>query len=193
LETHGEIADYWELRQRDRRYIIQLASYMNWFLDARLPYLDNDVVEFALNLPLEYRIGKKFIHSACQRLMPELTGIAWEKTGVPPNTQGIGLKLAWVKRVGLQRIKGIVEYLSQGRILFRPQDYRAYGYWLRRDSQAFVENLLNPRLSSGIFDTGKVVRIVGDHMRARRNHDQLICDIINLVLFEKTMIPRIEA
>jgi len=82
FDSPGEIANYWELRQRDRRYIIPLSNYMSWYLDTRLPYSDNEVVDFALRLPLELRFKKAFIHKALRNIFPNLACIHWEKSGV---------------------------------------------------------------------------------------------------------------
>jgi len=189
LRTLDEIADYWELRQRDRRYIIQLAAYMNWFLDARLPFLDNDIMEFALNLPLKYRIGKQFIHLASQKIFPNLVSIPWEKSGVPPNTTGLKLRIAWLKRVSNHHVKELVERISRGRLVFEPEDYRGYPYWLRKGSRKYIETLLlNSR--SDTLNADEVNKVVRDHMMGKRNHDQLICDILNLILLEKNLMKK---
>jgi len=182
LHSYDEIADYWELRQRDRRYVIPLSNYMGWYLDTRLPYLDNEVVEFAINLPLELRIEKKFIHKASKRLFPSLAEIPWEKSGVPPDTKGLSLLLSRLRRSAGREMKRFIARVSGGNILFQPVDYRGYGYWLRTGSRRYVEDLLLRDSGWGIFDRECVKKIVNEHMNGKSNHDQLICDIINIAL-----------
>ena len=182
LHSYDEIADYWELRQRDRRYVIPLSSYIGWYLDTRLPYLDNEVVEFAINLPLELRIEKKFIHKASRRLFPSLAEIPWEKSGVPPDTNGLSLLLSKLRRSAGREMKRFIERVSGGNILFLPIDYRGYGYWLRTGSRKYVERSLLEKTDQGIFNQEYVRKILDDHMSCRKDHNELICDLLNMKL-----------
>lgn len=182
LRSYSEMADYYELRQRDRRYIIPISNYMSWYLDTRLPYLDNEVVDFAVNLPVELRFGKGLIHKASRHIFANIAHIPWEKSGVAPDTTGLPLMLSQTGRAANRRLRKIVERISFGRSLFRPEDYRAYDYLLRTGSRKYIEDVLLRESNQNIFDQGYVRKIVEEHMNGRRNHDQVICDLINMYL-----------
>ncbi|MCK4821574.1 asparagine synthase, partial [bacterium] len=182
LKSYADVADYWELRQRDRRYILPLSNYMGWYLDARLPYLDNKVVDFAVNLPLDLRFKKRFIHKALKSLFPDLAKIHYEDTGALPDTTGLPLLFSSMKRFAYRQLKRRIERASLGKILFIPEDYRAYNYWLRTGSKRYVEEVLLQGLCEDVFSREYVIKILKEHMQCKKNHDQLICDMLNLQL-----------
>ena len=189
FDSYDEVADYWEIRQRDRRYIIPLSNYISWYLDVRLPYLDNEVVNFAVNLPLELRFEKKFIHKALKQIFPDLASIAWEKSGVPPDTTGLPLMISKIKRLADMQLKAMIAKLSLGKFLIRSQDYRAYDYLLRTGSKKYVEDILLQNTSE-IFNREYIRKIVEKHMKGKKNHDQIICDVLNINLLMDKFIKR---
>jgi len=182
FHSYGEISHYWDLRQRCRRYLLPLSSYINWYLDCRDPYLDNEVVEFAINLPLELKTEKKFIHKASKRLFPSLAEIPWENTGVPPDTKRPLVLLSKLRRRAVSEMKRFIERISRGNILFQNLDYRGYSYWLRTGSRKYVERSLLEKADQGIFNQEYVRKILDDHMSCRKDHNQLICDLLNMKL-----------
>lgn len=187
FESYDEIADCWELRQRDRRYIIPLSNYMNWYLDTRVPYLDNEVAAFAVNLPAELRFEKRFIHKALKHIFPNLAKIPWEKSGVVPDTTGLPLMLSKSRRFASMQFRSLIERISLGKILFKPVDYRGYDYWLRTGSRKYVEDtLING--TSEYFDRQYIRKIVEEHMRAKKSHDQIICDVLDIYLVENIFL-----
>jgi asparagine synthase (glutamine-hydrolysing) len=183
FHSYSEIAHYWDLVQRGRRYILPLSTYINWCLDSRDPYLDNEVVEFAINLPLELKIEKKFIHKASKRLFPSLAEIPWEQTGVPPDTQGPSLLLSKLRRRAGSEMKRFIERISGGNILFQNLDYQGYSYWLRTGSRRYVERSLLEKADQSILNQEYVKKILYDHMSCWKDHNQLICDLLNMKLF----------
>jgi len=189
FDSYDEIADYWELRQRDRRYILPLSNYISCYLDVRLPYLDNEVIDFAVNLPLELRFGKSFIHKALKHIFPDLANIPLEKSGVPPDTTGLPLILFKMKRLADARLKTLIERISFGKVLIKPPDYKGYEYWLRTGSKKYVEGALLQEPNE-IFNREYIRKIVEEHMKGKKNHDQIICDVLNINLLMDKFIER---
>lgn len=181
FDSYDEIADYWEIQQRDRRYILPLSNYMSWYLDTRLPYLDNEIVDFAINLPVELRFGKRFIHKALRYIFPDLANIPWEKSGVPPDTMGLPLMLSKIRRFANAQLKTLIEKISFGKVIIRSPDYRAYDYLLRTGSKKYVEDILL-RKPNKIFNREYIRKIVEEHMKGKKSHDQIICDVLNISL-----------
>jgi asparagine synthetase B (glutamine-hydrolysing) len=184
FDSYSNIAHYWEIRQRGRRYMLPMSNYIEWYVKAMDPYLDNEVVDFAINLPLELKIGKKIIYIACKSIFPRLSDIPFEPTAAPPITTGSSRMLPIARRFDFAKAKSAVEIISFGKILFKPKDYRGYGYWLRTGSKKYVEDVLL-RDSHEIFDQEYVKRVVKRHMKRKNNHNQLICDLINFKLMHK--------
>ena len=147
----------------------------------QLPFLDNDIINFAINLPLELKIGKNFIHESLKYLFPHLAKIPNENIGAPDDAGNLVRKFSIAKRFAEARTKMIIERLSAGKILFCSKDYCAYDYWLRTGSRSFVESVLS-RVDQNIFNSAYVSKILKEHISCQRNHDQLICDILNIQL-----------
>ena len=177
--NYGEIAHYWDLRQRAIRYILPLLSQLNWYLNVSDPFLDNSMIEFAMNLPYELKFEKRFIHKALRYLFPHIANIPHEKSGAPPDTKI--LLFYRVTAFAKKQLKESLQKASFGRVLFAPKDSRGYDYWLRTCSRKYVENTLL-RANQRIFDQANIGKILKEHMTCQRNHDQLICDILNLEL-----------
>lgn len=182
LSHYEDIAHYWDLRQRGRRYILPISSHIDWYLNARDPFLDNEVVNFAMNLPLELKFEKRFIHKALRYSFPVLAQIPQDNTGVPPDTRGLSLLFSRIKRFVEKQSKNLVQKTSFGKVLFKPKDYRGYDYWLRTGSKRYVENLLLRGNYQNVFNQKYVEKILKEHMTCRGNHDLLICDILNIGL-----------
>jgi asparagine synthase (glutamine-hydrolysing) len=178
--TLDRVAHYWELRQRLRRYVFPLSNYINWYLEFADPYLDYEIIRFATSLPFDLKNGKFFIYQALKFNFPDLAQIEFERL-TPLDTLSHKL-FAQIRDLSSIFFKRILERLSFGKILFTPQDYRAYDYWIRTGSRRFIEQQLLLDLNS-IFNLKEVKKIVKDHMNARSNNDQIICDILNLNLF----------
>lgn len=182
LVNYDEIFDFWEINQRDRRYIIPLSNYFNWYLDCRLPFIDDDVIEFALNLPLSLRIGKKFIHLANKYLFPNLSDIPWEKSRVPPAYYGIKRSIQIKKENIKNRLFNGIEKYSLGLIKFRPNDYKAYKYFIKTGSKNYIQNIFNQNHRSSILNLNIVNKILKDHLKAKMDNNQLLCDLLQIEL-----------
>jgi len=188
LNRYEDIAHYWDFRQRARRYLLPIASHIEWYVDVRDPFLDNEVVNFAINLPLELRLEKRFIHKALKYCAPALAKIPQENTGVPPDKYGLPLLFSKIMMVSVFLLKDLIQRLSFGKILFKPKDYRGYDYWIRTGSKKYVEDVLLHRTYSKVFDKQNIRKILEEHMMCQRNHDQLICDILNVQLLLSNLL-----
>ena len=184
-----DMADYWTYRNHQQKYTFLAFQFMNWYLETRHPFLDKDLVDFfAFALPPKLRIDKMFLQKAVNYCFPSLSNIPLEHDGVPPDSHSMRFLLGDVEHFLKRKSRRIIERLSHGKYSFiKPLDYRQYSSWLRTGSRAYVLRiLLNPKtLGRGYFKRDFIERIVREHMTARKNHDQLICDLINLELMSR--------
>lgn len=185
FDDYDEIWDFWEIKQRDRRYIIPLSNYINWYLETRLPFLDNKVIDFALNLHVDLRYRKNFIHKANRYIFPNLADIPWEKSGVPPGYTGLLKKIIEFKRGEINNFRYRLNKFTHGIIKLRTPDYRAYDYFLRTGSKNYSEYLLQQKLVNKLFNPDYVKKIIREHMIGKKNNNILICDLINFELLYK--------
>jgi len=189
FDSAVDIAAYWSYRNHEPRYIFLNVQYMNWYLETRHPFLDNDLVDFfAFGLPPKLRIDKMFLQKAVNYCFPSLSGIPLEHEGVPPDSHPLRFFLGAVKHFLKRKSRKTIERLSHGKYsIFKPLDYRQYDNWLRTGSKTYVlKVLLNSRtLERGYFKRDYLQRIMKEHMTAKKNHNQMICDLINLELMSR--------
>lgn len=184
----ANLVDYWDYKVREavaRGFTLQ---YMNWYLETRHPFLYNDLMDFfAFRLPVSLRLNEKFLQKALNYCFPSLSDIPLEHHEVAPDSPPLEVFLGRVKHFAKNKIRRAVERLSNGRLILEPTDYRDYSNWLRTGSKAYMENiLLAPKtLDRGFFKRDYIRDIVKEHMTAKKNHDQLICDMINFELMNR--------
>ena len=183
-----EISHHWEIQQKIRRYDIALANYCNWYLETRLPFIDNEIIDFALNLPIHLRFRKSFIHKALKYLFPALAIIPWEKTGAPVDTSGLILRLLIDKRVYTEKIKRIIEKISLNHILFRSPEYRAYNYFLRTGSKKYIVNMLLRELKGEIWNQEYTRKLLKEHLEKKNDNHYILCDILQIELIENLFL-----
>ena len=169
--------------------LYNLITPINWYVETRHPFLDNDLVDFfALRIPPNLIIEKRFLQKAMNYFFPVLSDIPLEQGYTPNSPQPIAL-LGKAKRSIKNRIKRNLERLSNGRLTF-PLDYRGYDYYLRTGSRNYALNLLldSKTLNRGYFRKEYIKKIIKEHMKGEKNHDQLICDIINFELMNRMFL-----
>ena len=127
------------------------------FFEMRLPFTDNDVLEYAFGLPPELRAGGFIYHRMLLRFFPEyFRWLPWQATGVPiswpPRAAGFARRV--IRRVDLAARN--IERRSGLQAPFKRQ-FVDYAAWLRREpARGVIESvLLNPaRRSRAYTDAG---------------------------------------
>ncbi|MGB9615456.1 MAG: asparagine synthase-related protein, partial [Fervidobacterium sp.] len=177
---------YWVLRNSEPRYIFQNLQYVNWYLEVRHPFLDNDLVDFfAFTLPPELKAGKVFLRKAADYCFPSLSDIPIEHGGVPPSAPLIRFLMGEFIASSKRKFGRAFERLTRNKTLtVFADDYRRYDYWLKTGSRDYVLKILldSRTLNRGYFKSEYIKRIVEEHMSGRKNNEQTICDLINLEL-----------
>jgi len=189
FDNPEDVVEYWEYRNRQVRYIFQSFQYLNWFLETRHPFLDTDLVEFfAFKLPFNMRIYERFLQKAINYCFPSLSDIPWERTGTPLDPDPLTIWFGRGKLFLKSQIGLILEKVSKGKIKMAPHDYRLYNQWLRAGSKDYVTKLLLDRrtLNRGFLKPNYIKQVLQEHMYYQRNHDQLLCDLINFELLNRT-------
>ena len=189
-----DIGDYWEYRNREPRYIFHASQHINWFLDTRHPYMDNDLVEFfAFRFPINLRrkevfgvtFEDTFLQKALNLRFPHLSHITWH--GFKPESNL--LQVIAVKGVHFvqENIARFLEKIVRRKVPTQAPDFRGYSEWLRTGSKKFVlETLLNERtLNRPYFREDFIRKTIADHMNYRADNNQILCDLINFELMNR--------
>lgn len=160
---------------RGRRLINEGTRLANNFLHNRLPFFQNDLMEFTVSLPDWIKKKSRIYNRMLLQCFPDLfRSIPWQATGAP---------VSWPKhavraRILLDRTKRLIS----GR---NTRDYVRYAEWLRT-SPAFqtIENLLfSPEAALPDFlDRGEIRRLWSEHMSGA-NHAEKLCAYVTIELW----------
>lgn len=194
FSSPSDIGDYWEYRNREPRYIFQASQHINWYLETRHPYMDNDLVDFfAFRFPVSMRrreilgitFEDTFLQQALIQKFPSLSDITWH--GFSPNSSPLKVLTVEGSRFIRKRIARFIEKFSRTKTNLTPIDFRGYGEWLRTGSKRFTLKLLmnSETMTQPYFKDSFIRETIEDHMGYRADHEQLICDLINFELMNR--------
>lgn len=132
-------------------------------LETRFPFMDNDLVDFAMRIPVHYKLGK-----------PSKVKVV-DEDSIEQRAKARGGKL-----ILRQAMQGLIpdEILERGKQGFSAPD----GSWYRGDSMEYVKRILeNP--GARIYDylrSDYVIERLGEHLDGKRNHRLFIWSLLSL-------------
>lgn len=141
-------------------------------LEARVPFLDNELVDFVLSLPAEYKLDVK-----------GLMGAATEGTSVHSADGKMVLRTAMQGTVP----DSILSKRKQG--FSTPDDS-----WYRGESMDYIRDVVlsNRALSRGYFEADYVRRVLDEHTSGAGNHRLLIWSLLSFEWWNRVFIDREE-
>jgi len=153
---------YFDYRQRVPRMTIKGVEVARSKAMVRLPFADNDLVDFALRLPPGLRYERRLQRNAFIRAFPKLAQVPISNTGFPMMACARDTVLR-----GKEVIRWHLEAKGLGRLIgpsHRP--YKDYNRWFRTVLRNWVEETLLSRrsLERGYFNPDAVRQMVSDHM-----------------------------
>jgi asparagine synthase (glutamine-hydrolysing) len=160
------------ISQRLRRETALSLVKFGSFVETRLPYLDNELVDALLSAPPEMKLGEELQTHILRRRMPAFLNVANSNTGTRVGAGPVA------RAFGKTRLKVLAKLGVRGY-----QPYERLGLWLRRELRPLVCDLmLSERcLERGLFDPDAVKNVVQNHLSGRRNHTFLL---MALMIFE---------
>jgi hypothetical protein len=152
---------------------------------ARLPFADNDLIDFVLTIPPGWLYQRRLVQDALVRAYPDLCKVPTTTTGFPLISCARDVQLRAKQWLSWQmNARGL------GRIAPRMRrPYKDYATWFRTTLRPWVEDLLlSPRfLERGYFEEDVVRRLVEEHM-AGQNHAVRLGALISLELWHQEFI-----
>ncbi len=156
-------------------FVVEDKISMAHSLEARVPFLDNDLVSFALRIPAQYKI-------------PSINGVSKVEENV------VGAKTKFFahsnsgKYIFRQAMRGIVpdEILDRKKQGFSPPDQS----WYRGPTMGYIQEvLLNPKaLSRGFLNQDYIRRIVEEHTQGKINHRLLIWSLLSFEWWNRVFL-----
>jgi asparagine synthase (glutamine-hydrolysing) len=156
-------------------FVVEDKLSMAHSLETRVPFLDNDLVSFALKIPSQYKL-------------PFANGISTVEENV------VGAKTRFFaqsnsgKHIFRQAMRGMVpdEILDRKKQGFSPPDQS----WYRGPTMGYLRDVLldDRALSRGFFDPETLRRIVHEHTEGKINHRLLLWSLLSFEWWNRTFI-----
>lgn len=153
---------------------------------VRTPFVDKDLVQFALSVPPGYRVNKEYYKNAIVKALPRLAKIPYDVTGLPLHKNSLRYLARsaneqtrwWLRNRGLNWIP-----------VHRRRPYAQYATWMRKELRPWVEGmLLSPcALDRGYFRPDFIRNLVAEHM-AGDDHSSRLGVLLSLELWHRQYI-----
>lgn len=191
LSAPLHISDYFDIYQRQRRFIAQIFHLAGRVFDYKMPFTDKRLVEFCLLLPTSFRKKQKLARASFVRAFPELAEISWQKTHTHLKTGRVTEKISESVYYFQYALKRSVEIASRGKKSYRPSHiYDPYDEWSRKEFRSMIENILldDRTLARNFYDTEEIRRIVSQHMSGLKNHEEIIYLLLTFEVWARLFI-----
>jgi asparagine synthase (glutamine-hydrolysing) len=165
--------------QRVRREItLSLMKFGSW-VETRLPYLDNDLVDLLMVAPPEMKLDEMIQAHILRRLRPGFLDVVNVNTGTRLGASSLAKKAASFRQRVLAKLR-VRGY----------QPYERMGLWLRHELRPIIERLLldDRCLGRGVFCPDTVRAVVGEHLRNERNHTYLLLAMMISELGQRRLV-----
>lgn len=176
---------YFDLTQRVPRMTINGVEVSRNRAQIRLPFADNDLLDFSLTIPPWLRLSRTLMNQAFIEYYPQYAKIPIAQTGLPMMTCARELMLKnwqfiqWhLRNRGLHRLAG-------------PQNrpYKDYTNWFRTNLRPWVEGILlsKSHLNRGYIKPQIIKNLVSEHM-AGVNHTSRLGAMLSVEIWHQQNI-----
>jgi asparagine synthase (glutamine-hydrolysing) len=159
--------NYFDYRQRVPRMTIKGVEVVRNKAMVRLPFCDNDLIDFALRLPPGLRYERRLMRNAFIQAFPRLAQVPTTPFGLPMTS--------CAREIGIRTERLIRWHLINRGLLKGPyterKPYANYHLWFRTILRDWVEStLLSKRaLGRGYFEPAVVRKVIQEHMQGAKH------------------------
>jgi asparagine synthase (glutamine-hydrolysing) len=176
---------YFDFYQRVPRMTIKGVEVVRSEAVVRLPFADNDLVEFSARVPPGLLYERRLMKNAFIKAYPKLAQVPITETGLPMMecVRDVLIRAGFVLRWHLNSA-GLKWVPTQMR---RP--YKDYNEWFRTVLRNWLkDNLLSPRaLERGYYNPQYVRKIISEHM-AGANHSVRLGAMLSIELWHRQFL-----
>ncbi len=173
---------YFDLNQRVPRMTLNGVQVVRDRALVRLPFTDNELVEFSARTPPFLRFERRIMDDAFIQAFPKLARVPLTNTNLPMVSCA---REVWMRN--LQFVQWHLRSRGLGRLAgpaSRP--YKDYNTWFRTTLKTWVESvLLSPRaLERGYLRPETIRQVVNDHM-AGKNQAVRLGELMSIELWHR--------
>ncbi len=184
LLAEGPEAELEVILRRVRRFTMQGIRLMQNFLNVRLPFVDNDLIDLLMAIPRGLRADSYIYNRMLLRHFPEyFRRIPWQRTGVSIARSRWVVRASRARRALTRRSR---RWLARAGIAVRDRDaYCDYSRWLRQEpARHFAESILldAEALYPHYLPRGEVECAWAAHL-AGRDHSEQIGRLLSLEIW----------
>jgi hypothetical protein len=186
--------DRFFLRTRVWRQTFHREVWVREFLEDPLPTFDNRFVDLLLRIPARWRVGHLFYRRFLEFLAPEVMGISYQRTGLPPSVPVEFWDEAARLESKKEQLYRDIWRATNGKV-FLPYKrfYSNFDEWLRLDPSwiALTDTLLadsNARIYEALVNKAAVDNMVERHRSGVVSHYPQLIQLMGLEAFLRTSL-----
>lgn len=181
----ADCQNYFDLRQRQRRFILHGVELARSQVIVRTPFCDNDLVSYMLTVPPGLRLERLLVTEIFGKKFNKLAKVPYASTGLPliscmrDSFIRFERQVKWqLKNLGLSGVP-----------IRKKRSYANYAQWMRTVLRSWIEaNLLhNDSLTRGYFQSEFIHNLVSEHM-AGADHHRKLGALLSLELWHRKFI-----
>lgn len=189
----GNRADYVFIRARMQHFTLMAnLILLTKQFEYQIPTIDNDLLDFSLNLPVEMRIEYKVYSKAMIDQFPVLARIPRTGTNLPLIISASQLQMRRLSEKVCNSLRYRLQKYSRGKVIFQEpnRDWHDLECWSRTTLRPFIESiLLSDRcLSRPLFNPEAVRQIVSDRLNKKMYGTFWLSPLLTLELWHRAFI-----
>jgi asparagine synthase (glutamine-hydrolysing) len=174
------------LNEADKYTMLCNIRYRNIFRYS-LPFLDNDLIDFMLQVPPKLRIHKKLYKEMLLNKYPELFSFPTKDMfGFTLTTNNIAIILKRGLYFLQRKLNSISTYLI-GKNLFsyKKENFLNYSDLLRtnKEYQNYIRTMINKVNKREFFNQDYIEELWNTHQKGRKDNAKLLCLLVSFELF----------
>jgi asparagine synthase (glutamine-hydrolysing) len=163
----------------------------NLFVETRMPSYDNDLLEFAFNLPIALRQFQYLYRLVFTRKFPLLARVKREYYNLPISADNWRFNFkTWENKIITKLKETPLQAVFKNIKRYNRPKYVSYDYWFKNELKDQVKDILFDKriINRGIYNPSGLEKLFSDHMNSSVDNSGLIWQIINLEYFYRRFI-----
>jgi asparagine synthase (glutamine-hydrolysing) len=185
----ANVADFVNLRQRQRRFIFEAMRMLRRYMEHAAPFYDYDLVSLVMSLPAHMRVKEGLYQDAIGKLYPPAGRIPQTRTGLPLSPTWVDRVRRWFRNLFMGGSYWLAATTKNRIPPPALQGIAPYGLWLRHDLREYLQwELLSDRaFPHDYLVQGEVTRLVQAHAKGAEDHTLAIGALLSVVTLWRSL------